>query len=107
MNGKVTVNIDFDRYLHLLEIEQNFISELESISKKNSDDKLGRDKSLYDQLKRENHIISMENSYKKTTIEDLKTINTNQIFAIQKIKHELESIKNKWYYKLFDDKRTL
>jgi hypothetical protein len=107
MNGTETVTVDFERYLHLLNIEKNFELELKERAKELSDDKLETAKSLYNQLRREKSVISDEKYSLKNDIIQLKANCLNQLFEIQKLKHELESIKNKWYYKLFDDKRTL
>jgi polyhydroxyalkanoate synthesis regulator phasin len=102
MNGTETVTVDFEKYLHLLNIEKNFDLELKERAKESSKNNIENLKTLHDQLEHKYHMISMENLYKKTTIEELKTRNTNQMFEIQKLKHELESIKNKWWYKLFN-----
>lgn len=88
--------INMDEYLELLEIKKDF------------DKKLSHAISDYDVKKTsERNILSTEKYSLKLDLIDLKTKNTKQMFQIQILKHELETIKNKWYYKLFDSKRTL
>jgi hypothetical protein len=103
MNGTETVTVDFERYLHLVNIEKNFDLELKERAKELSDDKIERANSLYDKLKIEYRVISDEKYSLKNDIIQLKTQNLNQMFEIEYLKNELELSKNNnnWFSNLF------
>lgn len=102
--------INMDEYLELLEIKKNFDKKAKEISNANLENLKSVHNRLemkYYHVETESRMIKLKNDSLKCDVNELKTKNTKQMFQIQILKHELETIKNKWYYKLFDSKRTL